>query len=83
MFKPYMTEMDQLEGIRYAINEQLQLIKEQNHRNPANRTPVNKMIACILIARLRTVQEEIEKLEFEAAFKELEIMRNQEEPANV
>ena len=83
MFKPYMTEMDQLEGIRHMINEQLQLIKEQNFRNPEHRTPVNKMIATILISRLNTVQAEIEKLEFEAAFKELEIMRNQEEPAHV
>jgi hypothetical protein len=49
----------ELEDIRFSLNDQLNIIKDQN-RNPANRTTPRALVALIIYVRLQEVQQEIE-----------------------
>ena len=70
----------ELYDLRYSLNDQLNTIADQNRVNPSMRTRAREITAMIIIARLRTIQAEIEKLESENAFTQLEALTYQEEP---
>jgi hypothetical protein len=70
----------ELYDLRYSLNDQLNNIADQNRVNPSMRTTTRKIISMIIIARMRTIQAEIEKLESENAFIQLEALSYLEEP---
>ena len=60
-------QLDELYSIRYMLNEQLNIIKDQN-RHPANRTMIRGITALLIYNRMIEAQAQITKLESFASF---------------